>query len=103
MHGIIDYAFVATGFLMPRLLEWDETSQRASDAVSGTALAASLMTDYPPGLVRVLPMKAHLALDVVQTMALVGAAARANSRAGRAGLLGMAAFGTVVTALTRPQ
>jgi len=101
VHGVVDYAFVAAGVVLPRLLGWDETSRRASDAVAGAALASSLMTDYGGGVFRLLPMRAHLALDAVNTVALTGAASRAESREGRAGLLAMAAFGSTVSALTR--
>lgn len=100
-HGVVDYAFVAASVVLPRLLGWDEASRRTSDLVAGTALLSSMMTDYRLGVFRVLPMKAHLALDAVQTTVLTGAAARAESDNGRAGLLAMATFGSTVSALTR--
>ena len=101
MHGVVDYAFAAGAFALPRLLEWDETAKRASDMAGAATFASSLLTDYRLSLARVIPMKGHLALDVLTVMSLVGAAARANSRGGRSGLLGMATFGSVVAALTR--
>ena len=100
-HGVVDYAFVAAGVTIPRLLGWDDASRRASDLVAGATLVSSLMTDYRLGLFRVLPMKGHLALDAVQTAVLTGAAKRAESEQGRAGLVAMATFGSTVSALTR--
>ncbi|MDQ4125897.1 MAG: hypothetical protein M3134_09890 [Actinomycetota bacterium] len=65
VHGILDFVVPAGLMLAPKLLRFDD-DKRASALFRGAALgqvAYSLFTDYERGVVRKLPMKAHLALD----------------------------------------
>jgi hypothetical protein len=58
---------VTSGALLaaPRLLGLEKESRAASvlRMAGGGALAYSMLTDYEFGLVKVLPMRAHLAMD----------------------------------------
>jgi uncharacterized membrane protein len=64
-HGAIDYATGAGLLVAPALLGIsDEPAAARALKVAGLAATAySLMTDYEFGLVRVIPMPAHLAMD----------------------------------------
>lgn len=65
VHGILDFVVPVGLMLAPKLLGFDD-DKRASALFRGTALghlAYSLFADYEKGVVRKLPMKAHLALD----------------------------------------
>jgi hypothetical protein len=75
VHGILDYMTAGFMFALPRVLGWSKTSTRLMDACAGAATAYSLMTRYELGLVKVLPLKAHLAMDAVSGAGLLGAAA----------------------------
>ena len=64
VHGVLDYLTGGTLLAAPTLLGLDgDGAGRALRIAGGGATAYSLLTDYELGLVRVLPMPAHLALD----------------------------------------
>ncbi|MDP9373190.1 MAG: hypothetical protein M3Q65_12205 [Chloroflexota bacterium] len=63
LHGILDYVSVPTLLALPRVLGWSPT---VTGLLTGSALGtlgASLMTKYELGLVKLLPVPGHLALD----------------------------------------
>jgi hypothetical protein len=64
-HGIIDYLTSGTLLTAPELLRLkDVPSATLTLRLTGAKAAAySLLTDYELGLVRLLPMRVHLALD----------------------------------------
>ena len=63
-HGVVDYLTAGTLLALPRAMGWGD---RVTNLLTGAALgtvAYSLLTRYELGAVKVLPMKAHLALDL---------------------------------------
>ena len=69
-HGVLDYLTVGTFLTLPRLLG---ASQRFTNAVSAIALGKlcyTLLTRHELGVVKAIPMKAHLALDCAGGAAL---------------------------------
>lgn len=63
-HGLIDYAHA--GFFLGMALVCRRRNPRAALAAlctGGFVLAQSLLTDYPLGLARVIPFKAHGEMD----------------------------------------
>lgn len=72
VHGYVDYATGALLLAAPRALGLrDRRSANALRVAGGGALAYSLLTDYELGVQRLLPMKAHLALDAGSGLALL--------------------------------
>jgi hypothetical protein len=72
LHGVTDYS-VGTLLLtvFPRLAGIQGTRSARQIRFAGAAHAAySTVTDYPLGMVKVLPYRAHLALDAVGAIAL---------------------------------
>ena len=72
LHGVVDYsagAFLLTAF--PRLAGIEGTRSarqvRTAAAIHG---GYSTITDYPLGVVKLLPYQAHLALDALGALAL---------------------------------
>ena len=62
-HGVIDYTWAAAAEALP---EGISGAPRTSSLLTGAGVAAlvsSLLTNYEAGLVRVMPMKGHLAAD----------------------------------------
>jgi hypothetical protein len=72
LHGVVDYqagALLTTVF--PRLAGIEGTPAARQIRTAGAVHAGySTLTDYPLGLVKVIPYKAHLALDAVGAVAL---------------------------------
>ncbi len=67
IHGMIDYAAAGALYATPALLGLDEVprSARTLRLASGAAIASSLLTDYELGVVKLVPMPAHLTLDAM--------------------------------------
>ena len=72
LHGVVDYtaaALLTTAF--PRLAGLEGTrSARQIRRAGAIHLGYSTLTDYPLGIVRLLPFRAHLALDALGAVAL---------------------------------
>src|SRR4051794_4693004 len=73
-HGTVDY--VASGLiaLLPKMAGFSKRVTTILEASAGMAAAYSAMTNYERGLIKVLPMKAHLTLDALSGGMLLGAA-----------------------------
>jgi len=72
LHGVVDYtagAFLSTAF--PRLAGIEGT-RAARQIRTGAAIHGgySTLTDYPLGVVKLVPFKVHLALDALGALAL---------------------------------
>lgn len=70
-HGIIDYVWSATVPILPRLFGWSPQATTLFTAIGLGTLGYSLLTDYPLGAVRMLPMPSHLAVDLLTGGALL--------------------------------
>ena len=72
LHGVVDYSaatFLTTAF--PRLAGVQGTRSARQIRIAGAIHGAySTVTDYPLGVVKALPYKAHLAIDAVGALAL---------------------------------
>ena len=71
-HGVIDYTTAFTLLVAPKLWRLDEVpASAASFYLAGATLTAtSLITDYELSAANVLPMRAHLSLDLASGAAL---------------------------------
>src|SRR5215208_5339277 len=72
LHGLTDYSvgtLLMTAF--PRIAGVEGTQAGRQIRVAGAIHAAySTVTDYPLGVVKLLPYKAHLAIDAIGALAL---------------------------------
>jgi len=72
LHGVVDYtagAFLMTAF--PKVAGIEGTRAASQIRRAGAIHAGySTLTDYPLGVVKVLPFQAHLALDAAGAVAL---------------------------------
>ena len=75
LHGVTDYTVGTTLMtVFPKLAGIEGTPAARQVRVSGAVHAAySTVTDYPLGVVKLLPYKAHLALDLIGALALAAA------------------------------
>lgn len=104
-HGVLDYSSVVLLLVLPRALGW---SRPVTSLLTGSALATlaySLVTRYELGVVKHLPVPAHLALDRASGLALCAAAGVMASEASgvRAALLGLGLFEVTASLTTETQ
>jgi hypothetical protein len=65
VHGVIDYLSAAMLLVGPRLLNWDARLVGGATALAIMLTLYSLATRYELGALRLIPMKVHLALDML--------------------------------------
>lgn len=65
LHGAIDYLVPAAMLALPFLAGWQGGVRWAYVALAGFGIGYSMITNYEWGIVRLLPMHWHLALDLV--------------------------------------
>ena len=72
LHGVVDYQAATTLITaFPRIVGLSGTRSGRQIRVAGAIHGAySTMTDYPLGIVRAIPFRAHLALDAIGAVAL---------------------------------
>jgi hypothetical protein len=72
LHGVVDYTAGATLTTVFPLLAGIEGTRSARQIRTAGAIHAgySTITDYPVGIVKLLPYQAHLALDALGALAL---------------------------------
>jgi hypothetical protein len=72
LHGVVDYmAGAALTTVLPKLVGVEGTrSARQMRAAGAVHVGYSTMTNYPLGVVKVIPFKAHLALDAAGALAV---------------------------------
>jgi hypothetical protein len=72
LHGVVDYSagtFLLTAFPKVAGLEGTRSARQIRTAAAIHA-GYSTLTDYPLGIVKLLPFKAHLAIDAIGALAL---------------------------------
>ena len=75
MHGIIDWLTVPTLAATPRVCGFSSRVTRLYDVMAGGVATSSTFTDYPAGMVKVMPMQTHLILDKLNGGLFLAAAA----------------------------
>jgi hypothetical protein len=103
-HAAIDYTWSLLMPLLPRALGWNREARHICDTVAAVGAVQSMMTDYEAGLLPVLPMQAHLAMDGLIGAGLIGVAALDEDQpvAVRLTLLGAGLFALAATTMTNP-
>jgi hypothetical protein len=107
-HGIADYTYVPSVMAAPDLARFadDTTPARLSRAFAITALVNTLMTRAEWGAVKILPFKAHLAIDAATGVTALAAPwlfGFSKDRRARNTFLTIGITELVVTLLTRPE
>ena len=109
MHGILtDYPYIATVSSAPTLFgfEDEKAAVAATRFFSGTILASSILTRAEWGWLRVMPYKAHLALDVMGGMGALAAPwvlGFSKNEKARNTFIAMGIFGILAGTLSRPE
>jgi hypothetical protein len=72
-HGVIDYTWAASAAAICERISGAPRTKSLLRGASGAATGSSAFTNYEAGLVRMMPMKGHLALDVAMCAVLLAA------------------------------
>lgn len=72
VHGLVDYVVGGTLIAAPKLLGFADGSakQRVPEVLGTTVIGYSAFTNYEQGVVKAIPMKSHLGLDMVTGIVL---------------------------------
>lgn len=103
-HGVLDYGYSLLLAMAPWLFQFSaEAAPRDTAVALGImALMWSVATDYPLGMIRLLPFRAHLWLDAIAGMVLVLAPwMTPMSDKARLVLVGFGVVALIVNLLTR--
>lgn len=73
LHGVMDYMTVLALLALPRMLNFSQEATMLLTVVAIMAFVYTLLTRFELGALRVLPVKAHLALDFMSGLLLVAA------------------------------
>ena len=104
-HGLLDYIVGGALTMLPQVVPCTKATARVLEAAGVGAGVYSTMTDYERGMVKVLPMEAHLALDALSGAGLITAAVLLDDErpAVRAMLAGLGAFEIAVASMTSTE
>ena len=103
-HGVLDYLSDGALCALPRVLHWEPGATQLLTGAAAATLIYSALTCYELGLVKVLPMPLHLALDGGSGALLCGVALLSLREARmqtRAGLVGIGLLEIAAATLTR--
>jgi hypothetical protein len=102
VHGVLDYTTGATLLALPRILGLSDTVRTLLTAAALGTAVYSVVTRYELGLIKLLPMKAHLVMDAMSGLAFCGAPLLLPDEDDetKALLVGIGVFELAVTALT---
>ena len=72
LHGVTDYTVGTTlATVFPRLAGLENTPSAKQARIAGAMhVGYSTMTNYPPGIVKLIPFKVHLAVDAAGALAV---------------------------------
>lgn len=101
-HGVLDYFVSAALTALPHALNCGKPAAGLLRAAGVGAGIYSMMTDYERGLIKVLPMKAHLTLDALSGATLIAASLLLDEERPevRAAMAGIGAFEIAAAAMT---
>jgi hypothetical protein len=72
VHGLLEYAVGVLSIAAPFLFSFDsDTAEVLSILLGAGILVLAVMTEYPTGVVRSLPIDSHIVLDYVLSLFLI--------------------------------
>ena len=104
-HGVVDYAVAALELTLPALIGARSGASRLLRLSGANAALLGAVTKQPLGVVKLLPMRAHLAVDAVFAAVFLAAplALRSEPARVRVTLAALGASGALTAALTDPE
>ena len=71
IHGFLDYGLAAVFLIGPSILNFSAPMAQISYSFGIVALAVGILTDFPLGLVKVIPFRVHGKIDLVLSVMAV--------------------------------
>lgn len=71
LHAAVDYLVPVTFIGVPSLFGFPSDARAVAFAFGGAHLSMTLLTDYPGGLLKLIPLSAHLLAELLLGPALV--------------------------------
>ena len=104
-HGLVDYGVAALELALPTVLGAGEAARRLLHVSGANAALLGAVTAHELGVVKLLPMRAHLALDGLFAATFLAApfALRDEPRRVRVALGALGLSGALAAALTDPD
>ena len=101
LHGIIDYVSVGGLVLAPTLFGLNGTAATLAYALAGIHLTMTLLTAFPLGLIKLVPLRLHGVVEIVVGLSLVVVpwVVATTLELGAAGRAFYTAFGAVLIAV----
>jgi hypothetical protein len=105
LHGVLDYLWVITVLILPRLLGCSPGAKRLLTGSALFTLVASLLTRYELGALKLMTMPTHLRLDTLNGVLLAGAQSTLlrKKRQDRNLLLALSIFGLAVVLASKSE
>ena len=101
LHGIIDCLTVPLLLAAGPLFHFDGRPGEITSTLAGVVLIYSLFTAYPPGLVKMITLSQHRAIDIVFAVAmLISPFVLGFTGTARIFFVGIGIFSLIVVALT---
>ena len=104
-HGMIDYTWASAAGSLPSMMGHATETARLIRNVGAASTANAIVTNYEAGLMKIMPMKAHLAFDFIMFGALVLSPLflPASERRYAAFPMALGALGLLTTLLTETE
>ena len=103
MHGVLDLVTAGAFCVMPTMFGATKVGRRVMYSMAAVTLAAGAFTRFEPGLVKKLPMRAHLGIDVANGALICAATLMHKQASSRAIMLGMGMWQIGIALLTERQ
>jgi hypothetical protein len=104
LHGLVDYTFAAALYVVPAMIGCDKKTIQLYRVLAAEVVLYGAITRQPLALLPLVPMKAHLVIDVMNLSGLTLLAAYKGIRRKPGAVafnLGMVALGITTVLLTQ--
>ena len=73
-HGVVDYLTVLLLFISPTLFKMETAGSALSYALAIVHLVLTLLTDFPGGALKVIPLRVHGLIELIVSIGLLAVA-----------------------------
>lgn len=96
MHGILDYLLVVFLLASPTLFHMEGNLCLITYVIGAVHLGLTILTDFEPGLIKVIPFRIHGLIELAVSVLLVTLAYWFNTQTNELGFYYYAALGILV-------